>query len=111
MSNYWVALAKILDNGQPTVLFKTSGLELFSRFSIPFFTKLANWSDFTVATMERDLRQVFDNLDGEFAGVGHPDWWLSGTGLAKNLNSAGLNNINSALSRALHNIQGGNIQL
>ena len=107
MLNYWVAIAKLLDTGAPTVLFKFSGSELFSRFSIPFFTKLANWSDFTTATMEKVLRQTFENLDGEFAGVGHPDWWLSGSGAAKNLNSAGLNTINSELTRALHRTQGG----
>ena len=41
MLNYWVSVARILDNEKPTVLFKYNGAELFSRFSIPFFNKLA----------------------------------------------------------------------
>jgi len=106
MLNYWAAIAKILDTGEETVLFKFSGSELFSRFSIPFFTKLANSGDFTAATMERLLRQTFDNLDGDSAGVGHPDWWLSGTGAAKDLNSAGLTRINADLTAALHRTHG-----
>jgi hypothetical protein len=106
MLNYWVSIANLLDTGEPTVLFKFSGSELFSRFSIPFFTKLANSGDFTAATMEKVLRQTFDNLDGDSAGVGHPDWWLSGTGAAKDLNSAGLTRISAELTAALHRTQG-----
>jgi DGQHR domain-containing protein len=41
MLNYWLTIAKLLDTGAPTVLFKFSGSELFAQFSIPFFTKLA----------------------------------------------------------------------
>jgi DGQHR domain-containing protein len=106
MLNYWAAIARLLDTGKPTVLFKFGGSELFSRFSIPFFNKLAVWSDFRTGTMEQCLSQTFGNLEGEFAGVGHPDWWLSGTGAAMNLNSAGLTKINSELSKALHRTQG-----
>lgn len=103
MLNYWTVLAKLLnDPGKNTVLFKYNGVELFSRFSAPFFLYLANWKDYTTATMERVLLQTFDNLDGDNAGVGHPEWWLSGTGIAGNLNASALTKINSELVTALN---------
>ena len=111
MLNYWRAIANILDAGKNTVLFKYNGVELFSRFSGPFFLYLANWKDYTSGAMEKALRETFDNLDGDNAGVGHPDWWLSSTGVAGNLNSSALTKINSELVTALHKPSGDAISL
>jgi len=112
MLNYWTVLAKLLsEHGKNTVLFKYNGVELFSRFSAPFFLYLANWKDYTTATMERVLLQTFDNLDGDNAGVGHPDWWLSGTGVVGDLNSSALTKINSELVTALNKPSEGDVAI
>jgi hypothetical protein len=112
MLNYWTVLAKLLSYEQrKTVLFKYNGVELFSRFSAPFFLYLANFKDYTTATMERILLQTFENLDGDNAGVGHPEWWLSGTGVAGNLNSSALTKINSELVTALNRPVEGDISI
>ena len=103
--NYWKAIANLLDVGKPTVLFKYNGVELFCRFSVPMFNKLQNINNFKIATIEQVLRDTFDNLEGEAIGVGHPDWWLSGSGLAGGLNSTALNKVNHELTKALHKVQ------
>ena len=102
MLNYWRALADLLDIGKPTVLYKNNGVALFMRFSSPFLTKLANTGDFKVETMKTLLRQTFEALDGEHSGVGHPDWWLSGSGVAGTLNAAALGQIFPELTKAMH---------
>lgn len=106
--NYWSVIAKLLtESGKATVLFKYNGVELFSRFSAPFFSYLVNFQDYTTTKMEKALLQTFDNLDGDNAGVGHPDWWLSRTGVAGTLNSSALSKINSELVTALNKPSGG----
>jgi hypothetical protein len=90
---------------RPTVLYKFNGIELFSRFSTPLFTKLQNMKDFKVITIEGVLQETFDNLDGDNAGVGHPDWWLSGTGAASSLNATAINRIFQELTKALYKVQ------
>ncbi len=104
--NYWKAIANLLDVGKQTVLFKYNGVELFCRFSTPMFYKLQNINDFKVSTIEKLLENTFDNIEGEDAGVGHPDWWLSGTGRAGGKNSTALNKVNQALVKALNKVQG-----
>lgn len=99
--NYWKALAAILDVGKPTVLYKYNGVELFSKLSSQFFYTLQNRNDFKVATMTSLFSTTFENLEGEYAGVGHPDWWISGTGAASSLNSAAINKVHQELARAL----------
>lgn len=112
MLNYWKVLAKLLtEPGKKTGLFKYNGVELFSRFSAPFFSYLANFQDYTTTKMEKVLLQTFDNLDGDNAGIGHPDWWLSGTGVAGKLNSAALTKVNSELVTALNKPSGGDIAI
>jgi DGQHR domain-containing protein len=100
--NYWKAVAEELGSDEETVLFKSIGVDLFCRFSGAVFGKLQNKNDFKVATIRQLLRQTFDNLDGDFAGAGQPDWWLSGSGPAGGLNAAALAKINHELGRALH---------
>jgi DGQHR domain-containing protein len=112
MFNYWKAVANRLDVGKPTVLFKYNGVELFSRFAVPFFNHLASGTDYRVGTMEAALAMAFENLNGQYSGVGHPTWWLSGNE-ASSQNAAALTKINTELVRALHQAttSGGELQV
>lgn len=101
--NYWKAVANFLDDGEDTVLYKYNGVELFCRFSTPFFMKLQDKGSFTVSTMTELLGSCFDELDGEHAGVGHPDWWAKG-GKAGQLNSAALTLVVQAMTTGLHKV-------
>ena len=61
--NYWKAIARNLDEGDSDTLYKYGGVELFCKFSIPFFTKLQSgptsrfpqWRSF-LARASRTLR-------------------------------------------------------
>ena len=99
--NYWKAIAAILDNGNAAVLYKYNGVELFCKFSIPFFIKLQDRGSFTTSTMEALLRSCFDNVEGEYAGVGHPDWWAKG-GKSSFLNAGAINVVSQEMAKALH---------
>jgi len=99
--NYWKAIAAVLDDGNAAVLYKYNGVELFCKFSIPFFIKLQDRGSFTVSTMEALLRSCFDNVEGEYAGVGHPDWWAKG-GKSSFLNAGAINVVSQEMAKALH---------
>ncbi len=108
--NYWKAIAELLDDGDATTLFKYNGVELFCRFSIPFFVKMMDKSSFTVAAMAEQLQATFDNMEGEYAAVGHPEWWHLG-GKAGMLNSAALTVAVQEMARALHKSSLSNIEI
>lgn len=99
--NYWKAITNILGVDEPTVLFKYNGVELFCRFSVPFFNKMINMPDFKVSTMEKLLEQTFENMEGDNAGVGHTEFWVKGS-RASFLNSGALSAINAEMVKALH---------
>jgi len=99
--NYWKAITNILGNDEPTVLFKYNGVELFSKFCVPFFNKMVNMPDYKVSTMQTLLEKVFENVAGDGAGVGHTDFWVKG-GAASGLNTGALSKINSEMVKALH---------
>jgi DGQHR domain-containing protein len=99
--NYWTAITKIIGTVEPAVLFKYNGVELFCKFSIPFFGKMINMPDFKVATMQNVLQQTFDNMEGDYAGVGHTAFWVKG-GKASFLNSGAINVISNDMVKALH---------
>lgn len=99
--NYWKAIAACLDDENATVLYKYNGVELFCKFSIPFFMKLQDKGSYTVATMTSMLTACFKNVEGEYAGVGHPDWWAKGS-KASFLNGGAINVVSQDLSKALH---------
>ena len=72
--NYWKTVSQSLDDGKSSVLYKYNGVELFCKFSIPFFMKLQNQgNDFTVKAMETLLQSCLENVEGDYAGVGHPE--------------------------------------
>lgn len=99
--NYWKAITNILGDNEPTVLFKYNGVELFSKFCVPFFNKMVNMSDYKVSTMQTLLEKVFENVAGDGAGVGHTDFWVKG-GAASGLNTGALSKISSEMVKALH---------
>ena len=99
--NYWKAITNIIGTIEPTVLYKYNGVELFCKFSVPFFNKMINMPDFKVATMETLLNQTFDNMEGDYAGVGHTEFWVKG-GKASFLNSGAINLISNDMVKALH---------
>lgn len=99
--NYWKAITNILCINESTVLFKYNGVELFCKFCVPFFSKMVNMSDYKVTTMQTLLEQVFDNVEGDGAGVGHSDFWVKG-GTVSGLNTGALSKINSEMVKALH---------
>lgn len=99
--NYWKAIASILDDGDSATLYKTISVELFCKFSIPFFMKLQDKGSFSVPTMEKLLKNCLENVEGEYVGVGHPDWWKTG-GQAGRLNSGAITVLSHDLTLALH---------
>lgn len=99
--NYWKAIADLIDDGNATVLYKYNGVELFCKFSIPFFTKLHDRGSFTVPTMRALLEACLKNVEGEYAGVGHPDWWAKGS-KASFLNAGAINVVSQEMTKALH---------
>ena len=99
--NYWKAITNILGDDEPTVLFKYNGVELFSKFCVPFFNKMVNMPDYKVATMQTLLEQTFENVEGDAAGVGHTDFWVKG-GTASGLNTGALSKINTEMVKALY---------
>ena len=100
--NYWKAITNIIGIDEPTVLFKYNGVELFCRFCVPFFNKMINMPDWKVPTMQNLLEQVFENVLGDAAGVGHTDFWVKGS-TASGLNAGALSKISNEMVKALHN--------
>ena len=99
--NYWKAITELLDEGEPSTLYKYNGIELFCRFSIPFFTRMFDKKSFTVETMKATLEACFEGMDGEYAGVGHSEFWNTG-GKSSFLNAAALGFIVKEMALALH---------
>jgi DGQHR domain-containing protein len=99
--NYWKAIATLLDDGESETLYKYGSVELFCQFSIPFFMKLQTSGNYQVDTMVEMLKVCFDNLEGEYAGVGHPEWWRRG-GQAGGLNAGALRKVAHEMTRALN---------
>jgi DGQHR domain-containing protein len=101
--NYWKAISEILDDENAAVLYKYNGVELFCKFSTPFFGKLQQQGKFTVQAMRAMLSACFENVEGDYAGVGHPEWWAKG-GKASFLNAGAINVVSQEMSKALHKL-------
>lgn len=99
--NYWKSISSILDDGNSDTLYKYNGVELFCRFSIPFFTRMMDKGSFKVEAMRTALELCFEQMDGEYAGVGHPEYWKTG-GKAGMLNAAAMAVLVQEMARALH---------
>ncbi len=65
--------------------------------------KLQDRGNFTVSSMTEVLNSCFENMDGEYAGVGHPEWWAKGS-KASFLNAGAINVVSQEMSKALHKV-------
>lgn len=63
--------------------------------------KLQERGNYTVGTMTMVLQGCLDQVEGEYAGVAHPDWWAKG-GKASFLNAGAINLVYQEMTRALH---------
>lgn len=108
LSNYWKAIVELLvDSESPksSVIFKTTGVDLFHISSATVFLYLANKRDFRKDTIKSVLSHGFGNLSGENIGMSSPEWWQRG-GIASGLNSSAVRKLANALSQAI-NVQDG----
>lgn len=104
LSNYWKAVTELLvdeEASKPTVIFKTTGVDLFHIISATVFTHLVNQKDFTKNTMKTLLTRGFGHLDGDAAAIPHPEWWQSG-GVAGGLNNSAVRKIATVLNHAIN---------
>jgi len=54
-----------------------------------------------VKAMDVLLQSCLENVEGEYAGVGHADWWAKG-GKASFLNAGAINVVNQEMAKALN---------
>ena len=104
LSNYWKAIIELLiDNQSPmaSVIYKTTGVDLFHIVSATVFTHLAIRKDFTKDSIKTLLRRGFANLPDENIAMAHPEWWQRG-GVASGLNTAAVRKLANSLSHALN---------
>ena len=101
--NYWTAITNIIGKEKPVVLFKTTGVELFTRFYVSFLNKLANIGDYQVPTMQTLLKQTFDILEGDGVPIGYTDFWTKGS-TASGLNASKINKTKSEMLTALNKV-------
>ena len=104
LSNYWKAIVALLvddDAAVPSVLYKTTGVDLFHIVSATVFTHLAAKADFTTNTIGTLLQRAFANLPDESIAMSHPEWWHRG-GVASGLNSAAVRKLATTLSHAFN---------
>ena len=103
LSNYWKAIVELLIDDQDTasVIYKTTGVDLFHIVSATVFTHLAVKQDFKKDTVKALLQRGFANLPDESIAMSHPEWWHRG-GVASGLNSAAVRKLATTLSHALN---------
>lgn len=104
LSNYWKAIVELLVDDQtttPSVIYKTTGVNLFHMVSATVFTHLATKSDFTKDTIKALLQRGFANLPDENIAMSHPEWWHR-SGVASGLNTLAVSKLAQALSHAVN---------
>jgi DGQHR domain-containing protein len=104
LSNYWKAVVELLvdfDSPKSSVIYKTTGVDLFHITSATVFLYLANRRDFKKDTIKDVLSRGFRNLSGENMAMASPEWWQRG-GVASGLNSAAVRKLANALSQAIN---------
>jgi hypothetical protein len=104
LSNYWKAIVELLvdsDAPKSSVIFKTTGVDLFHISYATVFLYLANRRDFKKDTIKEVLSRGFGNLSGENIGMSSPEWWQRG-GVASGLNAGGVRKLANALSQAIN---------
>lgn len=103
LSNYWKAVVELLVDEQsprPSVIFKTTGVDLFHMVSATVFTHLANQRDFKKETIKNLLLRGFGNLSGDNVGISDMEWWQRG-GVASGLNTAAVRKLAMSLNHAI----------
>ena len=111
IKNYWTGIANCIQPEDDSVFFKTNGLEIFSKLSIPFSMKLQERRDWSVSGVENLFTHLSENVEGDFAAVTHSEWWKRG-GPSSSINAAGRKPIVDALTRAIHaSPQAGDVKL
>jgi DGQHR domain-containing protein len=102
--NYWNAVVELLvdkESARPSIIFKTTGVDLFHIVSATVFTYLANQKDFKKETIKKLLLRGFSNLNGDNVGIQDKEWWQRG-GVASGLNTAAVRKLATALNHAIH---------
>jgi hypothetical protein len=101
-----VQLKTLVESDDETsVIFKTNGLHMFHSASPAIFLHLANLKDFKTETVEKLMKQAFENLPVEYIGVSTPAFWKRGS-TASGLNQAAIRKYATALSTAMHSQPG-----
>jgi DGQHR domain-containing protein len=101
--NYWNSVVELLvdqQSSKQSIIFKTSGVDLFHIASATVFTHLANQRDFKKETIKKLLVRAFNNLSGDNVGIGDREWWQRG-GVASGLNAAAVRKLATALNHAI----------
>ena len=104
LSNYWKAVVELLvdeNSPKPSVIFKTSGVDLFHLVSTTVFTHLNVKRDYKKETIKDLFRKAFANLPGDSVVMSDCEWWQSGGG-ASGLNSSGVRKLANALNHAIN---------
>ncbi|HET6324024.1 MAG TPA: DGQHR domain-containing protein [Planctomycetaceae bacterium] len=104
LRNYWNAVVELLvddQNPKSSVIFKTTGVDLFHIVSATVFTILANQRDFKKDAIKSLLLRGFGNLSGDNVGMSNREWWQRG-GVASGLNSAAVRKLATALNHAIN---------
>lgn len=103
LSNYWAAVVDLLvdDSEVSTVIYKTTGVDLFHMVSATVFTQLAARRDFKVDSIKSTLQHGLDNLPDESRAMAHPEWWHRGQA-ASGVNSAAVRKLAASLSYAIN---------
>jgi DGQHR domain-containing protein len=101
-TNYWQAITDLIKPNEQTTVFKYVGFEQFSQFFVPFISHMLNkyGNKLTVDSMKDVLRGVFDNLEGDAAGIGTSEFWEIG-GQAGKYNSGARSQITKDMVQVL----------
>ena len=75
--NYWKAIANILSVRQPTVLLRPTALNCFAVFRFRCLRSCSTLATFGFQQSSTCSSKFEKSTD--YAAVGHPDWWLSGS--------------------------------
>lgn len=103
LKNYWAVISSLLvdDDEHASVVFKTTGLQLFHAASPTVFLHLANRRDFKQETIRAVLEHGFENMPTEYLAMTSPQFWHRG-GAASGLNQAAVRKYSQALSTAIN---------
>ncbi len=107
LANYWRAISRLLvePDDETSVIFKTTGLQMFHAASPAIFLHLANLKDFKTETVEELMKRAFANLAVEYIGVSTPAFWKRGS-TASGLNQAAIRKYATAFSTAMNSQPG-----